>query len=329
MKKTIVCFGLVALGAIPAFGWGKLGHQSIAVAAVAHLKTSKQAVQSILANSNVPEIKDAATAASWPDDIKPGHALSGRPASKDFNRRNPGNSAWHFVNCSLESQYSGASPFKRDYDIVQSINACVAVLEKRPGAKNMSDVEALAFLMHLVGDLHQPLHIACGYYKGGDGTPVALVKDEATAVQGLPHDVGGNNLVWGDSSSKFQPEFHAFWDDKLVELNGSVVKTVSKKINSNWATYARTTSGDYHTWAAQWATEGIAIANKVYVDPTGLDGKTSIDTKHGNEKVIKIDLGDFDTSSYEEAHGEIALQQLVRASVDLAALLDSINWPTQ
>src|SRR6185369_9914184 len=101
-----------------------------------------------------------------------------------------------------------------------------------PGAPKMTDAQALAFLIHLVGDLHQPLHVGCGFYRLDDHQIVELVRDPAEA-SGLPHDAGGNNLVWGHSG-RFQPEFHAFWDDDLATANGSSTKTLSQKIASNW-----------------------------------------------------------------------------------------------
>ena len=58
--------------------------------------------------------------------------------------------------------YTLTGPFSKDNDVVHSINNCVDALEHKPGAPD-GDVEALAFLIHLVGDLHQALHVGCSF----------------------------------------------------------------------------------------------------------------------------------------------------------------------
>jgi hypothetical protein len=328
MKRLLTFFALWAFTIGTSFGWGKLGHQAIATSAIAKLNTTaKNAVENILANSTTPEISTPENAAIWPDDIKPGHTLSGTTDAKAFNTKFPHNDNWHFDNYPLDGTYTLAGTFSADFDVVHEINNCIDVLEHKSGAPAMTDAQALAFLIHLVGDLHQPLHVGCGYYRLDNHDIVQLVRDPAQA-QGLPHDAGGNKLVWGNPG-KFQPEFHAFWDDNLVSANGSTSKTLNQKIASNWNKVTMTTRpSDHHHWAEAWASDSIAVANRVYVDPTGLEGTPSIDHKHNNEKVVTIDI-ELDEESYKEAHTADALNQLTKAARDLCDLLNQIQWTTQ
>jgi hypothetical protein len=328
MKRLAILTSLLACTTFTSFGWGKLGHRAIATCAVAKLNsTAKNALQNILANSATPEINTPENAAVWPDDIKPGHTLSGSKGGKAFNTEFPHNDNWHFANYPLEGTYTLDGTFSTNYDVVHEINKCIDVLEHRPGAPAMSDAQALAFLIHLVGDLHQPLHVACGYYRLDSEQIVHLVRDPGHA-SGLPHDAGGNKLVWGNPG-KYQPEFHMFWDDNLVSANGSVNKTLNQKIFSNWSNVKLAPRpADYHHWAQAWANDSIAVADRVYVDASGLEGTPGIDHKHNNEKVVTIDI-DLDEESYKEAHAADALEQLTKGARDLCDLLNQIQWTTQ
>lgn len=310
-----------------AFGWGRLGHQTIATVAVANLNSTAQTVVlDILAKSTTTEISTPANAASWPDDIKPGHTLSGTTNAKAFNTGFPHNDNWHFVNYPLEGTYTLTGPFSSPQDVVHQINMCIDVLEHKPGAPVMKDEQALAFLIHLVGDIHQPLHVGCGYYQLDASKIVHLIRDPDQAA-GLAHDAGGNKLVWGQAGPH-QPEFHAFWDDTLASANGSTNKKLGESITANWNKVTLATRpADHHHWAEAWASDSIATAKRVYVDPTGLEGTPSIDHKHNDEKVMTIDI-DLDEDSYKEAHTTDALDQLTKAARDLCDLLNRIQWPS-
>jgi hypothetical protein len=328
MKTQIVSLLVLAGTYVNSFGWGSLGHQVIATTAVAKLNSNaKNAVQNILATSSTPQISTPEKAAIWPDNIKPGHSLSGSPGGQQFNSQFPQNANWHFANYPLEGTYTLDGPFSAKSDIVHSINDCIDVLEHKAGAPAMTDAQALAFLIHLVGDLHQPLHVGCGFYRLDAAQRVQLVKAPADAA-GLPHDAGGNKLVWGQPG-RFQPEFHAFWDDNLVLANGTVANVLTKKINANWNKIQLAAKpSDHHQWAEAWATDSIKVANRVYVDATGLEGTPGIDHKHNNEKVVTIDI-DLDEETYKEQHAADALDQLTKAARDLCDLLNQIQWTTE
>ena len=78
----------------------------------------------------------------------------------------------------------------------------------------LSKRNALKLLVHFLGDIHQPLHVGCGFIdvNGPNGT-ILIVKDPAIAAQkNLPHDKGGNDLVI-DNDRK---NLHSFWDFTLV-----------------------------------------------------------------------------------------------------------------
>ena len=55
-------------------------------------------------------------------------------------------------------------PFISQADIVHAIRRCVAILEAPTAPDNFSKRQAVRWLVHLIGDLHQPMHVTSGYY---------------------------------------------------------------------------------------------------------------------------------------------------------------------
>ncbi|WP_157269764.1 S1/P1 nuclease [Azohydromonas aeria] len=146
---------LAAAGA--AFAWGDDGHS--AVAEIAQHRLSRAAA------ARVAEVlgpgRSLASVASWPD---------------DHRARLPGTGPWHYVN--IPSQAGSYEP-ARDCGKPEAPDACaVAQLQRlrrdlRCAPTPQARREALIWTVHLVGDLHQPLH-AYGDARGGNDIPVTL-----------------------------------------------------------------------------------------------------------------------------------------------------------
>src|SRR5262249_18236918 len=132
-------------------------------------------------------------------------------------------------------------------------------------------------LVHFVGDLHQPLHAATGYYDLTGATPV-LVTDPAKAL-GLQNDQGGNRLCLHQAlaTGKCQTgdKFHSLWDTPLVERVAggtsapSLATVLRAKLGSvSWRTAHAAAladpGGDYHHWAEAWAARSTAEARAAY-----------------------------------------------------------------
>src|ERR1700722_5630584 len=216
MKTLLLTFLMLTSSIISGFGWGAEGHQAIAEAALKLLTNSaaKSAVTSMLAHSSIAEITNIDSAATWPDDIRlsdhPGK-FSGTTAAKSFNSRFKNNNKWHFVDYPLDGIYSADGFFSATNDIVHVLGHCIDVLEGTATGDwaQMTKEEALVWMIHLVGDIHQPLHTAEGFYSF-EGDNATLITDPDQA-RGKPDDAGGNALYLGSK------EFHAFWDVDMVE----------------------------------------------------------------------------------------------------------------
>lgn len=147
MKKYISLSLIIALIGIPAIGfsWGATGHRVVGQVAMNHM--SKKA------NKNVLEAlgtEDVAMVSNWMDFIK---------SESDKRHMNP----WHYCTIPDSGHYEGAP---KEGDVHKMITQFVEELK----TKNFSVDEqfALKSLVHLVGDIHQPLHVGNGTDKGGN-----------------------------------------------------------------------------------------------------------------------------------------------------------------
>ena len=148
----------VLLISSPLFAWGPKGHRIIAQVARAHLsQRARYQIQDLLGND------DLASVSTWADEIRP---------------QRPETFGWHFVDIPLNSSgfdeqrdcYRPNEKNDRGNDHHNCVVDRIVIFEQVLGDKRASKtdrVEALKFLVHFVGDIHQPLH-AIGEARGGN-----------------------------------------------------------------------------------------------------------------------------------------------------------------
>jgi hypothetical protein len=173
--KARLFIGIAALAALipsPALAWGKTGHR--VVAAIADTQLSG------LARAHVEEIlgpgESLDEAANWPDEM--------RAAPGDFWQKTA--TPWHYVTLN-GIIYDHAPP---EGDALEALTRFSKTL-RDPNATRADKQLALRFVVHLVGDLHQPLH------------------------NGKCCDRGGNDVkvTWFGKPTNL----HAVWDSQLVD----------------------------------------------------------------------------------------------------------------
>jgi hypothetical protein len=140
-------------GGLPVFGWGPEGHQLIAEIAEAQLTPAVHArVIAILgANSTM------ASVASWADEVR---------------RARPETGPWHYVDIPIDKPH-----LDMDRDCPKGDCVIVAIAKFRtalrdPATPGVQRREALMFVIHFVGDMHQPLHCSDNKDKGGNDVHV-------------------------------------------------------------------------------------------------------------------------------------------------------------
>lgn len=299
------------------FAWGPEGHRTIATLALEHLQKSNPG-----AAERVKEILDGESiedASIWPDDVRPNRipARSGRfaetEAGKVFNTAHPDNPKWHFVDLPLAAKaYGPDKRFTGENDVVATLVKCIDVLEGRSEFMNKHD--ALRYLVHLAGDVHQPLHVAVGFFKfDGEGRATLITDPDEAAANMAGGDSGGNKLLL----QKDLP-LHRYWDENLVELNADTAAKLAVKLRGKVEAFQPANTGAVRTWPAQWATDSIGVSRDLYAELTF--GKRFPRT--GSYWTLYLN---FKPGTKEKFTGMAAVQ-LAKATRNLAETLAAIQW---
>ena len=153
LRLFVAALSVAACYSSPALAWGKTGHRVVAAIADSQL--------SGLARAHVREIlgpgESLDEAATWPDDMR------SDPAGFWQKTASP----WHYVTVNGTTYDHAPS----EGDAIQALDHFRKVL-RDPNA-NLADKQlALRFIIHLVGDLHQPFHAGKCCDKGGNDVKV-------------------------------------------------------------------------------------------------------------------------------------------------------------
>lgn len=160
------------------FGWGKTGHRIVAEIAYRHLtENSKKQIAEIIGNQPL------AYWANYPDFIK----------SDPESYKNT--SSWHYLNFPENlnrNQFDNFLNQSADSNIYKRTLVLIDQLKNREDYSNEEQIVALYFLVHLIGDAHQPLHL------------------------GKEENLGGNKIKvrWFGQPTNL----HSLWDDELVDF---------------------------------------------------------------------------------------------------------------
>jgi hypothetical protein len=271
---TLIVFLLVFNLTTPAFGWGSTGHKTIGQIAQLRLANTNTLVR---INNILRPGETLSSIATWADDVKDEEnfnlqATNPDPDTQHFYRHlvNRNNRTWHFVDLPLGCSGYGdqaCQRFTSRTDIVQLINLCIRRLRGDAipnNAPQLTTRNALRMLVHLVGDLHQPLHVGVGFVNvdGPNGNIVFETDPSRILENDFPSDRGGNDLL---ITGEVSDNLHSFWDADLVNTakgNQSLLQ-FSNSLNIA-APPAWNATGNAFTWAAQWAGDTLSISRNAY-----------------------------------------------------------------
>jgi len=323
MRSVILAVLMTVTTATEGWAWGEEGHRAVADAArqLSLTPETREAITKLLGND------DMAAVAVWLDEVRQAKRNQGPlvhdPEAKMFNQQHPNNAEWHFVNLPLSSATFSTDPsFAGPEKVAIMINQCIKVLET-PGKKKtvMTKTQALRTLIHLVGDIHQPLHVSSGYYDFGPDGQATLISDPVKA-KGAPSDQGGNLLHWGPGKIE---ELHGDWDFAVVQrilgrvdFQALAAKLAADAQGKNWAL-----PGDYHRdWSVAWALDALRVAEPAYADVKF--GRASFNT---HQALLEIEIQELqDRDTYLNKHAADAVGQLTKAAGRLSTLLNQIKW---
>ena len=341
MKRSIsvLLSAIIFLGpAGSAFAWGDDGHQT--VGKIASLRIKRRTAQKIAQLLKPGET--LANISTWADTVK--ERMGKTDPDPDTNAflqdiaHNEKNREWHYDDLPLGCKnYQTCTGFTPDNDIVHMLNVCIRTLQGHPDPNHpFSQRNALRLLVHFLGDIHQPLHVGCGFIdvNGPNGT-ILIVRDPLVIKQkNLPSDKGANDLVI-DHDRK---NLHSFWDFTLVT---SLMDVVGREITSDTlGTFLRQNvrpkaswnpRGPVSTWAAQWATDSLYLSRDHTYKSVQIIGKRTIPVLSRGQPVVRdgqpVMQTVFDITrprNYEALNRELVRQQLAKGGYRLARLLDAI-----
>ena len=229
-----------------------------------------------------------------------------------------------------QTAYRADTAGTKPYDVVQIIRYSIKVLRGQrpndaPSGVNLTAKEALWVLAHLVGDIHQPLHVGAAYF---DSQCVNMV-DPNVVGRGAPNfgigstvvdTMGGNDFTISSSKS-----LHMYWDDSAVvgamRLVGVRNKSIADFANAlmrqprtGWQT-----AGDLDGWSTQWASEIMPTAKDAIME-VEIGNATHASSDRAAKCTWPVTL-DRDYSGFANQHAQV---QLAKAGYRLAALLVAI-----
>lgn len=318
--------GRPATGLLALMFWGIDRHEAIAAAAEELLSPkANEEIRRIMAP--LGEGQSFSGLAGWADGVKrrkptPTDDADTRAFLED--PRNEDNDVWHYVNLpSRAEKYDRTAypKFTRANDVVQMLAESVRVLSGT--SVRFSELNALRLVIHLVGDVHQPVHVGCAYIDES-GNVAKLIHDPDQA-DGLQSDRGGGRLLLPASMS-----LHGYWDSRLGSVNadgGHDHEFTSPGLKQHFVQKLRalTASLPEHQaellqdspdrWGEKWATESLIAAREAYHSLRIVGQKDN----RGNFKVSWEGK-----TQYDERCGPIANDRLAAAVKRLAALLNAI-----
>jgi S1/P1 Nuclease len=225
-KLTLICLFIYLPFASNA--WGVLGHRIVGQIADSYLTPkAKTEIQKILGFESV------AIASNWPDFIK------SDPAYKYL-------SPWHYVNFRAGLTADSMKLFLQAdtaADAYTKINFMVKELKTNKLLPLDTKQLYLRLLIHIIGDIHQPMHV------------------------GREEDRGGNSIKvkWFSEESNL----HQVWDDRLINFQQMSYTEYAAAINHT--TPAQRTAWQKQT-LTQWMYDSYKLAEKVYAE-TQLDSR--------------------------------------------------------
>jgi len=283
LAAAVVALGVLAAG--PAFAWGEVGHKVVALIAWKHLDPAVRAKVEALQADDKDTLTppDFASRASWADRWDQEHKETAK---------------WHFADVEITDgdmakacynfpklapgQLASAGP--ADDCVIDKIPEFAAELHD-PTTPEAERILALKYLVHFIGDMHQPMHIA-------------------------DHEDRGGNCILLDDGSGQKRNLHGFWDTGVVKDLGPTPEAIADKLDG------AITPEQADAWVkggpVDWATESFRLAASVaYKLPTLPTCKDTVAPQ-------RLSM------SYIQAARPVAAEQLQKAGIRLAASLNAV-----
>ena len=288
MKSRAIALLLLLATARSAFSWGSEGHEIVALIALHDLTPTAKAkilqmfrTEDASTTLTLPELMMHAS--TWPDMIK-SHPSTPISIFKDIQVLNAAQShPLHFVNLD-GPHFNPATDCPNSQCAVSAIARCREVLAD-PTKPQLVRLEALKFLVHFVGDVHQPLHAGRRSDKGGNDIKIASFLGS--------HPIGAINL-------------HEVWDKLIIQKRDKDANRYAKLLLGKIKPAARAKLTN-NVDTASWVEDSHKLAmGSAYLSAAG----------------TPLVNGDSIDEAYYKRALPIVEKQLQRAGVRLAAVIN-------
>lgn len=237
LTKIAICFtGLVLSQQV--FAWGQTGHRVVGEIAEHHLSPqAKAAVEAILPHESLAE------ASTYADEMR-------SDPDTFWKKTSP---PWHYVTVPAGKTYAEVGA-PHAGDAFTALQHFTEVL--KDAHSSMEDKQlALRFVVHLVGDLHQPLHAGNGTDKGGNDVKL--------------------KFFWHDSN------LHSVWDSGMIDHLGLSFTELSTWLDEKITPEQR--KAWYDTNPQDWIAESAKIRDGIYPDSADIN----YDYMYNNINIVK------------------------------------------
>ncbi len=312
MKLMAAHFVLLGLGvgfvlAPSAQAWGCKGHQTVALIAEKHLTPeTREWVTKLLSENPIDAnlrrycgeaTRDAiADASTWADDV----------------RGERKNGPWHYIDIPRGVKRGPLGPYCGKAGCVTSaISEQLAILKDK-NADAAKRADALRYVIHFVGDLHQPLHTITNSDEGGNCVPLKYLRRS-------PHE----------HFHSFWPNLHSIWDTAIPERDaeGADAAEYADILDAQFA-------GDIEGWQKagihidDWVWEGYDLAESVaYGDLTpkiAIERNVAVhscsDDNNIGERMLQLHV--VADEAYQEKAAAAAEKRIEEGGVRLAMILN-------
>jgi hypothetical protein len=281
------------LAVVPAWPWGREGHRVVALIAKNLSAAARAKVAAILGTNDAGLDAAMAAAATWPDEIN-------KPATGTAN--------WHFVDVPVTASFAVGTLCAGHNCVIDRIqemsdrlrlNQTGFTLASPPSPARPMTSQELAFLIHFVGDIHQPLHAATDGDRGGNCVNL---------TSPLNHSDG----------SRATTELHAAWDVDEVMV---VFTTLGDESATATALFQRFKSGSAVSQLTpqDWAHESNDLARKDVYQKLSIPNHTATANTCA-PGIAKVAV----TQTYLDRNQADVELQLMRAGIRLANILNQV-----
>jgi hypothetical protein len=282
LSATFLSLAILACGT-PALAWGPEGHAIVADIAEAHLSAAARSeVAELLALEGHTHLDEVS---SWADAVRP---------------QRPETAPWHYVDIPLDaSTYDAERDCPNDDCVVTRIVSFERILADT-SALPADRLEALKWLVHFVGDIHQPLH----------------AEDHG--------DRGGNDIRL--TYFKQRTNLHAVWDGKIIEyaldltlgpdysFDHDAVRADARALNAAIA------DADRARWAPGHLTSNLAQAVVAWANESHALARTvaypNLPAERRGQWAIGYQRAAWPVVQYQLERGGIRLAELLNESLD-------------